>query len=305
MTARSASGSSGVPSTKTWIVIVPKAPGSAAQMRPARSCSRGRAHGHALADLAGAHLDASAGDGAHAPAVAVGQHVDGVLAAAGQGLDHHVAELGPAQGGGEVVGVAHDADADAGAAEAGLGDERERPGGGVGQHRLGGRLPHGREAVVDEPVVGELLVGRDVDDTAARQRDRRADGGEPVAAAHPRRHLGVDGRHEEVDAVLLADVEQGRHERRVVEAGHDDALVGLVEGARVPGGVGGDDPPVEAERRERPAEAAQQLDPPAGGRDQDGDGAARSAVGAAVTARPRPGRCRSRGTRGGWRGPRG
>ena len=94
--------------------------------------------------------------------------------------------------------------------------------------------------------------------------------------------------------MLLADLEQRRHERRVVEAGHDDALVGLVERARVPGGVGGDDPPVEAERRQRPAEAAQQLDPPARGRDQDGHGAARFAVGrrhgaASARSMPEPG----------------
>src|SRR5690606_19594010 len=96
------------------------------------------------------------------------------------------------------------------------------------------------------------------------------------------------------DPLLLAQLDDRGHEGRVAEPGDEEALVRLVERARVPRGVGGDHPPLDAQRRQRPPEAAQQLDPPAGGGDEDRDGPARRAGGVAhstsvAPSRPDPG----------------
>ena len=275
MTARSVAASSGGPSTKTWTMIVPKAPGSAAQMRAARSCRRGErtvtplltspdrtsmrrrgtAHTHRPSRSASTSMVYS-----RPPArvcTTISPSSGRRTTAASSSASRTMATPMP------------------GAAEAGLGDEREGPAGRVGEHGLGSRLADRGEAVAPPATSCVSCLSAAMSTTPPPDSEIVV----PIAANWSRLPT-----HAAISVSMVGTTRSTpcfSHISRSVgtnagssRRGTSDALVGLVEGAGVPGGVGGDDPPVEPERRERPTEAAQQLDPPAGGRHEHGDGPA-------------------------------
>jgi hypothetical protein len=126
--------------------------------------------------------------------------------------------------------------------------------------------------VRNQPVVRALLVARDRDGVVVRQGDRGADLVELVAVGHPHRHLGVDRRDDQVDVVLQAQLDEPGHDVGLIESRNQEGLIGDVECARVPGAVGGEDPArASPDGLQCPLEPAQELDPPASRRNEDGD----------------------------------